>query len=123
MRTNRRKRLAASVLRSILVGCMNANQFNARGRQGREPNSELFFFFATETTKASTVVGKGEECVPCDPGYEVREEGSLTVSCAENTRGWYRKKKTQASCMNVFPALLGACIDRLGAVPSNKNNP
>ena len=60
----------------------------------REGNVILnFFFFATKTTKASTVVGKGEECVPCDPGYELRQGGSLTKSCAENTRGWDREKK------------------------------
>ena len=86
--------------------------------------ARYFFFFETKT-KASTVVRKGEECVPCDPGYELRKGGSLTKSCAENTRGWDRKKKTKAACMNVFPAFLGACIDRLGAVtvPSKENNP
>ena len=122
IRTDQNKRLAACVLRVILVGFINAHQFDARGRQGRKPNSEPFFFFATKTTKASTVAGNGEKCVPCDPGYELRKGGSLTKSCAENTRGWDRKKKTQAARTNVFPALLGACIDRLGAVPSNNNN-
>ena len=34
-----------------------------------------------------------------------------------------QKKKTHAACMNAFPALLGAGIHRLGAVPSNYNNP
>ena len=87
----------------------------------REGNLILNFLYFATKTKASTVVGKGEVCVPCDPGYELRKGGSLTKSCAENTRGWDRKKKTQAACMNVFPALLGACIDRLGAVPSNTN--
>ena len=99
---------------------MNAHQFDARERQGRKPNSELLFF-ATKT-KVSIVVGNGEERVPCDPGYELRKGESLTKSCAKNTRGWDRKK-TQAACMNVFPALFGACIDRLGAVPSNNNIP
>ena len=72
IRTDSRKRLAACVLRMILliVGCINANQFDARGRQGRKLNSEHFFSFREIKTKASTVVGKGEECVPCDPGYE-----------------------------------------------------
>ena len=88
----------------------------------REGNLILNFLYFATKTKASTVVGKGEVCVPCDPGYELRKGGSLTKSCAENTRGWDKKKKTQAACMNVFPALLGACIDRLGAVPSNNNN-
>ena len=79
--------------------------------------------FATKTTKASTVVGKGEECVSCDPGYELRKGGSLTTSCAEITRGWDRINKTQAARMDVFLALLGACNGRLGAVPSNNKNP
>ena len=119
IRTDRRKRLAACVPRIILVGCMNAHQFDARGRQESKPKSD--FFFAPKA-KASTVVGKGEECVPCDPGYELRKEESLTRSCEENTRGWDRIK-TPAACMNVFPAPFGAYIDRLGAVPSNYNNP
>ena len=97
---------------------MNAHQFDARGRQESKPKSD--FFFAPKA-KASTVVGKGEECVPCDPGYELRKEESLTRSCEENTRGWDRIK-TPAACMNVFPAPFGAYIDRLGAVPSNNNN-
>ena len=88
----------------------------------REGNLILNLFFFGTTTKASTVAGKREECVPCDPGYELRKGESLTKSCAKNTRGWDRKK-TQAACMNVFPALFGACIDRLGAVPSNNNIP
>ena len=33
------------------------------------------------------------------------------------------KKKMHAAYMNVFPALLGAYIDRLGAVPSKNYNP
>ena len=47
-----------------------------RGRQGMKLNSEHFFFLAIKT-KACSVVGKGEESVPCDPGYEVRKGGSL----------------------------------------------
>ena len=94
--------------------------------QGDAREGNLFlnlFFFATKTTKASTVVGKREECVPCDPGYELRKGGSLTKSCAEITRGWDRINKTQAARMDVFLALLGACNGRLGAVPSNNKNP
>ena len=69
---------------------MNAHQFDAR--DAKEGNLILnFFFFATKTKKASTVVGKGEECVPCDPEYESRKGGSLTKSCAENALGWDRK--------------------------------
>ena len=49
----------------------------------REGNVILnFFFFATKTTKASTVVGKGEECVPCDPGYELRKGGRTAGTTA-----------------------------------------
>ena len=59
------------MLRVTLVGCMNAHQFDARGRQGRKLNSEHLFF--SRLTKARAVVGKGEECVPCDPGYELRK--------------------------------------------------
>ena len=98
---------------------MNAHQFDARGRQGRKLNYERFSFAIK--TKASTVVGKGEVCVPCDPEYELRKGESLTKSCAENTRGWdrkKRKKKTQEG-MNVFPAPFGSCVDRLGAVPAD----
>ena len=90
--TDRRKRLAACVLRILLVGCMNAHQFDARGRHGRQLNSEHIFLLAIKT-KASTVLGKGEECVPCDLGCQLRKGGSLTKSCAENTRGWDRKKR------------------------------
>ena len=72
---------------------MNAYHFDARGRQGRTLNSEHFFFLSIKT-KASTVVGKGEDCVPCDPGYEFRKGENLTKACAENTRGWDRKKQT-----------------------------
>ena len=93
MQTDRRKRLAACVLRILLVGCMNAHQFDARGRRVRKLNSEHFFF--ANKAKARTVVGKGEECVPCNPGYELQKRGSLTKYCAENTRRWGRKK-TQA---------------------------
>ena len=89
----------------------------------REGNLILNLFFFGTTTKASTVVGKREECVPCDPGYELRKGGSLTKSCAEITRGWDRINKTQAARMDVFLALLGACNGRLGAVPSNNKNP
>ena len=70
----------------------------------RKGNLILIFLFATKT-KARTVGGKGVECVPCEPGYELRKAESLTKSCAGNTRGWDRNQKTQASCMNVFPAL------------------
>ena len=70
----------------------------------RKGNLILIFLFATKT-KARTVGGKGVECVPCEPGYELRKGESLTKSCAGNTRGWDRNQKTQASCMNVFPAL------------------
>ena len=44
----------------------------------REGNLILnLFFFATKTTKASTVVGMGEESVPCDPAYKLRKGGSF----------------------------------------------
>ena len=43
IQTDRRKRLAAYVLLIILVGCMNAHQLGARGRQGRKLNSKHFF--------------------------------------------------------------------------------
>ena len=88
IRIDRRKRLAAWLVRMMLVGCMNAHQFDAKGRQGRKPISEGGFF-ATKT-KASRVMSKGQ-CVPHDPEYELRKGGSLTTSCAENTRGWDRK--------------------------------
>ena len=114
---------------------MKAHQFDARGRQGRKPNSDSFFFsrlkrrqaryfFFFETkTKASTVVRKGEECVPCDPGYELRKGGSLTKLCAENTRGRDRKKNASMHECISYGTLFGACIDRLGDIPSNNNNP
>ena len=73
----------------------------------REGNFILNIFFLASKAKASTVLGKGEECVLCDPGYELRKGGSLTKPCAENTRGWGRKKTQET--MNVFPALFGAC--------------
>ena len=66
----------------------------------REGNLILNLFFLVNKTKASTVVGKGEECVPCDPGYELRKGGSLTKECEENTRRWDRKKRQ--AWMNVI---------------------
>ena len=52
---------------------MNANQFDAKGRQGRNLNS--VFFSREIITKASRVAGKGEECVPCGSRYELRKGG------------------------------------------------
>ena len=90
---------------------MNAHQFDERERQGRKPNSD--FFFATKM-KASTVVGKGEEFVLCDPGYELRKEESLTKSCGENTRRWDRIK-TPVACMNVLKPETKASVYELTA--------
>ena len=91
IQTDRRKRLAACTLRIVLVGCMSVNQLDSKWRQRR--NLFLNIFFLTIKTKASTVVAKGEEWVPCDPGYELRKGGSLAKSWAENTRGWDRRKE------------------------------
>ena len=44
IQTDRRKRLAACVLRIILVGCINAHQFGATGRTGG--NLILTFFLS-----------------------------------------------------------------------------
>ena len=65
--------LAACVLRVILVGCMNAHQFDSRGRQGRKRNSEKCFLAIR--TKARTVLWKGEECVQCAPDMSYEREG------------------------------------------------
>ena len=46
----------------------------------REGNLTLNTFFLAIKTKARSVVGKGEECVPCDPGYELRREGAWQSS-------------------------------------------
>ena len=88
-----------------------------KGTRGKETEF-CFFFFATKTTKTSKVVGKGEECVPCDPGYELRREGAWQSHAQKIHEDGTEIK---SACMNVFPALLGVCIDRLGAVPSNNN--
>ena len=72
---------------------MNAHQFDARERQGRKPNSELLFF-ATKT-KVSIVVGNGEERVPCDPGYELRKEESLTKYAQKIHEDGTEKKRKQ----------------------------
>ena len=106
IRTDRRKHLAACVLRIMLVGCMNAHQFDARGRQGRKTYFWTFIFPAIRT-EARTAVGKGEQCVPCDPGYELRKGGRLTSNAQKiHVDG---TEKTQAY-MNLFPALFGACV-------------
>ena len=84
----------------------------------REGNSILNIFYLAIKTKARSVVGKGEECVPCDPRYGLRKGGSLTKYCAENSRRWDRKK-TQASMNAFLHFLVRVCIDRLGAVPAN----
>ena len=44
----------------------------------REGKISLNIFFLAIKPKARSVVGKGEECMPCDPGYEFRKGGSLT---------------------------------------------
>ena len=53
---------------------------HTRSTQGDawEGNLSLNIFFLAIETKARSVMGKGEECVPCDPGYELRKGGSST---------------------------------------------
>ena len=59
IQTDRRKRLAACVLRNMLVGCRSVNQFDSKWRQRRKLISEQFFSRDQNEGKHGSGEGRG----------------------------------------------------------------
>ena len=75
-KTDRRKRLATCVLRTILVGCMNAHQCDAIGRQGKKLHYEHLFFLAIKTKAPARQWGRERSACHVTPDLRCEREGA-----------------------------------------------